>query len=373
VPDGPAAPTSAADVFATSVLHRVALTVTPGALPGLRLDRNEYVVAQLIYDGLALADVGLRLKGSVGSGRELPGKAGFTIKTNEHVRGQELTGLRKLHLNNSVQDRTHAHEPLAYETFARAGLPSPRAAHARVTLNGAYMGCYVVREAIDARFLRRAFPDATGDLFEGESGVDITDVNDLDLETNEATSARDGPRALREALVTATAQDVAARVDPLVDVERFLRYWAVEALVDHWDAYAFGSDRRTFPNNYYAYFEPPTGRLVLIPHGADQTFVTVSSDPDRAPKAESLLAARLFLDPATSPRLRDALREALASAWDEAALTARVAEIRTLTSASIIEGPREPVSRAQYDSALGVLDAFIARRRGEALSRIPPP
>src|SRR5262245_23518563 len=91
------------DVFA-QILHYVELEVAPEHVPTLVPFGDERVPARLVYDGVTLEDVGLRLKGGVGSARPLTEKAAFSIKTNEFVSGQRLHGLRRFTLDNEVQD-----------------------------------------------------------------------------------------------------------------------------------------------------------------------------------------------------------------------------------------------------------------------------
>ena len=51
----------------------------------------------------------------------------------------------------------------------------------------------------------------------------------------------------------------------LVDLDRFLTFWATEVLVGHWDGYAGNR------NNYHFYREVG-GLFVFIPWGVDDTF-----------------------------------------------------------------------------------------------------
>src|SRR5436190_13194041 len=101
----------------------------------------------------------------------------------------------------------------------------------------------------------------------------------MELETNEDENDRSDLRALAAVLEEASDADLPAALEAVIDLEGFLTYWAVESLVDHWDGYAGGrkgtSIHPTYgPNNYYAYGDPSTGLVSLLPHGADQCFGT---------------------------------------------------------------------------------------------------
>jgi spore coat protein CotH len=80
--------------------------------------------------------VGIRLKGNVGgSFRDLTEKAAFKIKCN-FVKGVKCLGLKKMTLNNMVQDPSMVHETLAYAAFRAAGVPASRTGFAYVRVNG---------------------------------------------------------------------------------------------------------------------------------------------------------------------------------------------------------------------------------------------
>ena len=83
--------------------------------------------------------VTLKLKGN-SSFRDLDHKAAFKIKL---AKGQPLLGLKKLTLNNMVQDGSMVHETLAYQTFRAAGVPAPRTGYAFVRVNGEPYGVYL--------------------------------------------------------------------------------------------------------------------------------------------------------------------------------------------------------------------------------------
>ena len=59
-------------------------------------------------------------------------------------------------------------EALSMALFARMGLAAPRVSHARVYVNGDYLGLFAVIEPIDKRFLRRTLGEDSGYLYEFE-------------------------------------------------------------------------------------------------------------------------------------------------------------------------------------------------------------
>ena len=132
-------------------------------------------------------NVSIRLKGGPGSFRPLEDRPAFTVNFGRLSPGQKFHGLRKLHLNNSVQDSTYLSEKICREMFEAAGVLSPRAGHAVVEFDGRLLGLYVLVEGIDKQFLGRYFKDTKGNLYDGHSQNDVTQR----MRTNSGESRKD--------------------------------------------------------------------------------------------------------------------------------------------------------------------------------------
>ncbi|HXQ88524.1 MAG TPA: CotH kinase family protein, partial [Solirubrobacterales bacterium] len=199
---GAAAADEAEPLFDPASVAAIDFTLPPASLQKLQEEpeTDEYQHAEITVKvgGVthSLADIGFRLKGGHGSFRELDGKAAFKVKFAEFVKKQKLLGLKKLTLNNMVQDPSMVHETLAYEFFRDLGLPAPRTGYASVRINGTLYGTYLNLETYDDTMLPRFFAttqhlyeaDAAGvDVRTGEAGtfeVDEGDDEDIsDLET----------------------------------------------------------------------------------------------------------------------------------------------------------------------------------------------
>lgn len=116
--------------------------------------------------------VELHLKGHVnGSFEPLSGKAAFKLKFKKTER---FLGLRKMTLNNMVEDPSMLHETLAYGLFRAAGVPAPRTGFAYLRVNGADFGVYLDLESLDEAALARLYGAGnTLHLYEGEFGADV--------------------------------------------------------------------------------------------------------------------------------------------------------------------------------------------------------
>ncbi|MGV1049534.1 MAG: CotH kinase family protein [Solirubrobacterales bacterium] len=222
--------------------------------------------------------VGIRLKGGkFGSFRPLGGKAAFKIKFS-FVKGQRFLGLKKMTLNNMVQDESMVAESLAYRAFRALGVPSPRSGYAYLTVNGADYGVYLNIEDLDDVALEKRFGkfDDPQHLYEGEYGVDVEPgAEEIGEEAAfQVDEGDDGEVEDLEELILAAndgaAPDWSDHIAPFADLAEMTKMWATEKYVGHWDGYS-GEEGSLLPNNYYLY-SSAAGRFQMLPWGTDQTW-----------------------------------------------------------------------------------------------------
>lgn len=213
----------------------------------------------------------IRLKGNVeGSFRDLDGKAAFKLKFSKE---KPFLGLRKMTLNNMVEDYSLIHETLAYRAFRASGVPAPRTGFAYVRLNGEDFGIYLNLENLDKVNLERWFgPFADPQhLYEGEYGTDVRPGEVGKFEVDEGDKVN---RADLEALIAAVNAGEGAgwssQMAPFADLSEMTRMWAVEKYIGHWDGYS-GRVAPKQPNNYYLYSDP-LGAFKMLPWGTDLTW-----------------------------------------------------------------------------------------------------
>jgi len=248
-------------LFTNGAVLQLRIEMTTANMAALRQQPHKYVAATVREGENVYSNVTVHLKGSAGSFRPIDDKPGLTL--HFHSEGGALFhGLKKFHLNNSVQDPSYVSELLCSGLFREAGVPAPRAAHALVELNGRKLGLFVLLESVEKQFLSRYFQHPHGNVY-GEPGhSDISDPI--------PRMSGDGPldRAELKALTAAVQEpDVARRVERMnqtLDVERFLSFMAMEVMLNHWDGYTFAK------HNYRVYQDITASRVVFIPHDLDQ-------------------------------------------------------------------------------------------------------
>jgi hypothetical protein len=257
--------------FALDNAHLMEITLSEFALQALEAEPYEYVPGDVTVNGEIYGQVGVRLKGKWGSFRPLPEKSAFLLNFAKYDNDIRLFGMKKLALNNQVQDASRMHEWLAYTLFRAAGLPASRLTYTWVRLNEADFGLYAALEVVDnPHFLKAFFADNDGQLYEGEYGTDLfgDKINDFDHDGG----AEDGKVALYELAATLDAidedpQDALAKLGEVIDMDAYLAFAATEIWLGHWDGYAWTR------NNYFIYRpEADELRWTWIPWGLDQTF-----------------------------------------------------------------------------------------------------
>jgi hypothetical protein len=275
----------------------VDLTISPTEKAKLEAEPGEYVKGTFEMtksaDGtpsgakapfISSRNAEIRLKGNVGgSFRNLSEKPGFKLKFKKT---EAALGLRKMTLNNMVQDPSMVHETLAYAAFRAAGVPASRTGYAYVRLNGEDIGVYLDLENLDETGLARifgSFDKTTQHLYEGEGGHDVKPGEATAFEVDEGSEENIADlEGLIEIVNSApgVGEDWSEHVAAKADLAEMAKMWAVEKYIDHWDGYSGHAEPFLRPNNYYLYSEP-SGRFQMLPWGADQTWIPTKGVPNR--------------------------------------------------------------------------------------------
>jgi len=349
-------------VFDPDVLHAVEITVASGDLSTLDNNQDVRVRCTISVDGETVVDAGCKKKGAT-SVRPLSGKTGFTVKMNEFVSGQKMDGLKKLTIDNAIEDPSLLVGHLSYEVYRRAGLPAPRTSHATLTFNGVDKGLFVLEESTNGDYLETHFGDGNGNLYEGPwdfpKGVAAADLKD---EVSEMRT-RDDLTALTSVVMNSTDAQLPGALTPLLDVDRFITNFAVEEVAVLWDNYA------VVAWNYYLY-HVPGGRFVMLTHGVNWPYYVADFDPfdlyqyPWGPNNDppGYLCVRMLAIPAYNAQYRAELTRVARDAWDVDVLRARIDRAnamlhsRTLTGASL-----ENLGR--FEGELTRVRNFVSDRR----------
>ncbi len=318
--------------------------------------------ADVTIDGVVLGRVGIHKRGFLGSASSQRPSLGITF--DEFDPRKQFGGQERMSLNNNRQDPSRLHQVLAARIFAAAGVPTPRCNLACVTVNGKCLGIYSHIEAVRRPFLERHFGDGRGNLYEGQLSDFRPDWVKTFEKKNNREAGRDDLAAMMKALQSEDA-NLLGNLEPLLDLDAYLSFWAVEGLIGHWDSYSNNG------NNFFIYRVPASGRFQFIPWGADSVFgdrdpFTPFEMPESV-MARSILPYRLYRLSATRERYRARLRELLRTVWNERDLLADVDRLEALVEARIA------ISSAHFRDGLERLRQFIRSRRAALLPELDGP
>lgn len=241
-----------------------------------------WVPATIGFNGRSWLNAGLRFKGSSSLRRswqsgsdKLPFKLDFDEFEDDFpaIDNQRFYGFKQLSLSNNLNDATMIRETLSYDVLREAGLVAAETAFFDLILDyGAGpkpIGLYTLVEVIDDTVIRRSFEDSGGNIYEAEGvgaafapGTQDQIPSSFQVESNEEQADWSDIRALSDILLsprrTEDPSAWRAALEAVFDVDAFLEWLAVAALLQHWDAYG------SMPHNYYLYNDPGTGRLTWI-------------------------------------------------------------------------------------------------------------
>ncbi len=193
-----------------------------------------------------------------------------------------LIGARYLTLNNSIQDRSYIRQPLGYKLLATAGLPHSRCNFARVFVNGELIGegvsgvnspgIFVNAEPIMPRYIEREFNgNMNGNLYELECGDDFVSRRLQFIATESLSKFKN--KADLEFADDYIAANGAAGANDMLDLDQFIKLYAMEFLLKHWDGYTSNTNNTYIYNDLDAVKKPGVNdvKFKMIPWGIDQT------------------------------------------------------------------------------------------------------
>lgn len=319
-----------------------------------------YFEATVTIDGEVRERAGVRKKGLLGSLSEE--RPSLKVDLEEYVADNELHALEKLTLNNAISDPALVRQCLSYALFAEAGVPAPRCNFARVSVNGQDLGVYVHLESVGKRFLADHFEDGEGNLYEGS----LSDFRDgwsgsFEQKTNEEEDPSRGDLEAVTRALDAPDEELLASLEPVVDVDQFTTFWAMEILTAHVDGYSANT------NNFFAYADPATGQFSFFPWGTDATFWSVDPfGPGHASVwATGVLSYRLYQDRDARSAYHARLRELLDTVWNEEAIVAEIDRMEDLLAGEI-----DLARQGDFQRAVEEVRTYVRGRRAAILAEI---
>lgn len=369
-----------------------------------------YFPVTVSHNGRVWTRVGMRYKGnfSLMMGSFAPdSKLSFRLNfdrfedAHPEIANQRFYGFKELTFSSNFDDASRMREALANELFRDRGVAAPRVAFYRIVVDtgsgNESWGLYtLVEDPADPAMLASQFGGASGNLYKPDGpGADWTafDRAGFEKKTNRgAADFRDVQAAIEALHADLPPAAWRATLERHFDVDYFLRWLAVNQVVDNWDAYG------RFAHNYYLYADPGrNGRLAWIPWDHNYAFGSLPFVVNRAAMAqrgavpapqgpavgkvpmvgsnddvffekvgkEWPLISKLLADPVYRSRYRAHLELALGGLYERDRLAARVREWQRLLAPSVkADKPPSMFGGSEdFDTAVASLLTAVDRRR----------
>ncbi|MDC0178116.1 CotH kinase family protein [Polaribacter sp.] len=249
-----------------------------------------FVPGEVFYEGKQWYKVGVRFKGNSSlqsTWKDGNLKLSFKLDFDEfedtytQIDDQRFYGFKKLSLKNNFNDKSMLREKVATDIFKNAGLATSHSAFYTVYVdhgNGPiYFGLYTLTEEVDNTVIKSQFINNDGNLYkpDGDAATFASGTYDEDeyvKKTNEEEADFSDVSSLLSILHDGTRTTDSAtwrtNLDAVFDTDIFLKYLAVNTIIQNWDTYG----RMT--HNYFIYNDPETSKLTWIPWDNNEAFQT---------------------------------------------------------------------------------------------------
>jgi spore coat protein H len=223
-------------------------------------------------------NIGFRLRGNTSIAAQ---KKPFKVSFNTYVKGAKWNGLEKLNLNAHHNDPVHYRAKLCWDLLRECELTASRTSFVRLYINDEYKGIYTNVEHIDEEFVKLHINGiGRGNLYKCLYPAPLTFINynpdSYKLVANNrrvyeqkindfADDYRDIAEFIR-VLNLSPIDNLKCDLEAIFNVDRYLRYAAMDVLLGNWDGYIFNN------NNFYLYKNEKTGLFEYIPYDLDNTF-----------------------------------------------------------------------------------------------------
>lgn len=241
-----------------------------------------WVEATIEFDGNVWTHVGVRYKGNsslrgfwnAGS-LKLPFKMDFDQFEDDYpeIHNQRFYGFKQLSFANGFGDETFMRDALTYDLLDQAGLPAAETAFYELIVDygegQTSLGVYTLIEVIDDTVIEREFDGDSGNIYEGEgSGATLAAgtveqiVDSFQKENNKDEADWSDIEALYHLLHaeerTTDPELWQSELEAIFDVDSFLKWLALSAILQHWDTYG------SMSHNFYLYNNPATNQLTWV-------------------------------------------------------------------------------------------------------------
>ncbi|RPA31637.1 CotH kinase family protein [Shewanella frigidimarina] len=297
-----------------------------------------FVPAEVFYNGIEWYRVGIRFKGNSSlqtSWQQGILKLALKLDFDEYeddypqIKNQRFYGFKKFSLKNNFDDESMLREKVAADVFKDAGLAVSHTGFYTLYVDHGdgpeYFGLYTLVEEIDDTVIDTQFSSDKGNLYKPEDdGAMFVEGSfnqeDFEKKTNEDDEDWSDIEALFAALHddtrTTDPETWRANLEAVFDVDVFLKYLAVNGIIQNWDTYGL------MPHNYYLYNDPDTSKLTWIPWDNNEALQdgkqggALSLDFSDLNSSSWPLISKLYADDVYRDRYNQFLLEVISDAFE---------------------------------------------------------
>jgi spore coat protein CotH len=370
-----ARPDPARPLFDDAALHQISLTMAPEDWQSILDDSagDEWRHATIVYDGVTVEDVGVRPSGE---GSRFPGnpKQSVRIRFDAFPNKGKFGGIDVLKLKGQIGDDSMMRDKLGYFVFGKV-MPAPQEAHARLIVNGDLRGVYAVIQVWESDAIKEHFNEPLGSLYRlrGVIGMDPYLYAGDDPKAyvpapweQKLSKPGNGDDVIPKFLKVMA--DSPSAIEPGTDVENLLAYLAANALITNTDGLAGD----TGVEDHYQYYDPATGKFVVLPWDPDNTFGADNVKPDRGIYAR-FSKSRLLTIVRDEGTYRQQYKEkirAVMAAVPAADVQAEVDRIANQIREAVHEDPIKAFPNDSFEWSVGYLRDYIAARYANVATQV---
>jgi len=347
-----------------------------------------FVPAEIFYEDKEWYRVGVRFKGNSTLQNswqngilKLSFKLDFDEFENDYtqIENQRFYGFKKLSLKNNFDDQSFLREKVAADIFKNAGLVASHTAFYTVYVDNGngpqYFGLYTLVEEVDDTVIETQYTDDNGNLYKPDGdaasfALGTYNEDEYEKKTNEDEANFSDVESLLSILHddtrTTDPETWRLNLETVFDTDVFLKYLAVNTVIQNWDTYG----RMT--HNYFLYNNPDTNKLNWIPWDNNESLQTGSFrgslvlDFSNLDTTQWPLIEYLYADPVYKAQYDSYLQEIIDNPFNESTIKSTYATYSTLIepyATSEVEGYTFLNNSSDYQSAINELNEHVSERK----------
>lgn len=264
---------TASTVFDASQVHEFSVEVDQTDLASmlqtyLSTGNKKWLRARVTIDGTAFEDAGIKLKGNSSlkgitvdaAPQDLP----WRIRLDKYTEGINLDGFADFTVRSNSTE-TSLNEAVALDLLRSSGLASEEAVASAFSVNGSDAQLRLVVQNLNEQWVASNFPEAGSDSVLYKADADGNwDWLGSEGDYSRSFSVEAGPEdyapliRLLDLVNNSSAEQIAAELPDLLDIDAFATYLAFEELIENTD------DIDGPGNNSYLFWDSSTQKFTVV-------------------------------------------------------------------------------------------------------------